>query len=251
MNSKEYITSGNIEAYVLGLCTPQEKAEAEAMRLQYPEVNEAIAAFEMAVEKEFTGNPSKTNTVLDAKILQSLNALQTTELSPTQAPVKRINWFKLAAAAAVVLLIGSSILNYTLYNKTKEQELALADKQNETSLPVTDYNILKNPAITPVAMNGVGIHTICRCTMFWDKKTGKAYIMIHHLVPSSPGNNYQLWATVNGQPVSIGLINDKIRDRFIEMPNVPKDASGFSVTLEKAGGSSSPTESETYLVGRI
>lgn len=252
MNSKEYIISGNIEAYVLGLCTPEEKAEAEAMRLQYPEVNEAIVAFEKALEKEFTGNPSPTSTALDATILQSLNALGTPVIPIAPAPVKRSNWFKMAAAAAVVLLIGSSILNYTLYNKTKAQELALETKQNEAaSLPIADYSVLKNPAITPVAMNGVGIHAICRCTMFWDKKTGKAYIMIHHLVPSSPGNNYQLWATVNGQPVSIGLINDKIRDRFIEMPNVPNDASGFSVTLEKAGGSSSPTESETYLVGRI
>lgn len=251
MDSKEYITSGHIEAYVMGLCTPQEKAEAEAMRLQYPEVNEAIVAFEQALEKEFTTNPSSTNAALDAKILHSLNALQATELHTVQAPVKRINWLKLAAAAAVVLLIGSSILNYTLYNKTKEQELALAGKQNETSLPVTDYNILKNPAITPVAMYGVGIHAVCRCTLFWDKKTNKAYIMIHHLATPPPNTNYQLWANINGQQVSVGLLNDKIRDRFIEMPNIPKEATGFSVTLEKEGGSTTPTENETYLVGRI
>jgi Anti-sigma-K factor rskA len=151
----------------------------------------------------------------------------------------------------VVLLIGSSILNYSLYNKTKEQELALAGQQNETSLPVADYNILKNPAITPVAMYGVGLHAICRCTMFWDKNSGKAYIMIHHLVPASPDHNYQLWATVNGQSVSVGVVNDKIRDRFILINNMPKAATGFFVTLEKAGGSSTPTESETYLAGSI
>lgn len=255
MNSNEFITSGIIEAYVMGLCTPQEKTEVETMRLQYPEVNSAILQFETELEKQFTGNAATTAPALDDKILTTLGNLHTAPvISLQQAPVKKLNWYKMAAAAAVVLLIGSAIFNYTLYNKTKvqEEELALASKQpQETTLPVADYKILKNPAITPVAMRGVGIHAVCRCTMFWDKQTGKAYIMIHHLMPITASNNYQLWALVNGKPVSVGILNDKIRDRFIELPNVPQNAEGFSVTLEKAGGSNAPTENETYLVGRI
>jgi anti-sigma-K factor RskA len=253
MNSNEFITSGIIEAYVMGLCTPQEKAEVETMRLQYPEVNNAILQFETELEKQFTGNAATTTPALDDKILNTLGELNSAPvIALQQVPVKKLNWYKMAAAAAVVLLIGSAVFNYTLYNKTKEQEIALAAKQpEETSLPITDYNIMKNPAITPVAMRGVGIHAVCRCTMFWDKQTGKAYIMIHHLMPITAGNNYQLWATVNGKPVSVGILNDKIRGRFVEMPNVPHDAEGFSVTLEKAGGSNAPTENETYLVGRI
>jgi anti-sigma-K factor RskA len=118
-------------------------------------------------------------------------------------------------------------------------------------LPAADFAVMTDRSITPVAMYGVGYHAICRCTMFWDKNTGKAYIMIHHLVPAPDGKNYQLWAMVNGKPVSAGIVNEKIRGRFIEMPNVPETSTAFIVTLENAGGSTTPTESETYLAGKI
>jgi anti-sigma-K factor RskA len=87
--------------------------------------------------------------------------------------------------------------------------------------------------------------------MFWDKKTGKIYIMIHHLPLTSSEKDYQLWAMVDGKPVSVGIINEEIRGRFIEMENVPSNAIAFTVTLEKAGGSQQPTVEETYLSGKI
>jgi anti-sigma-K factor RskA len=251
MDSQEFIKSGKIEAYVMGLCSTEERVEVEELRLTHPEINQAVSLFETALEKQFLATSTQTGDALDRKILQSLAALQTPVVPIQQAKIKNSNWLKPVAAAAIVLFAASSIFNYTLYNKTKEQQEVLAQKQKEISLPPADYSILKNPTITPVAMYGVGLHAICRCTMFWDKKTGKAYIMIHHLIPSSPNNNYQLWANVNGQPVSVGIINDKIRDRFIEVTNVPKEATGFSVTLEKSGGNNTPTVDQTYLIGNI
>ncbi len=255
MNSKEFITSGIIEAYVMGLCTPQEKAEVESMRLQHTDVHEAILLFEAELENKFTAEATETLPALDTKILQTLSQLNAAPIIPIQqALVKKINWFKPVAAAAFLLLGGSTILNFILYNKTKQQQTELAVIQQKpvtNTLPNADFAVLTNKTITPVAMYGVGLHAICRCTMFWDKRTGKAYIMIHHLVPAPQGKNYQLWAMVNGKPVSAGIINDKIRDRFIEVPNVPEAANGFSVTLENEGGSAMPTEDETYLVGRI
>lgn len=254
MNSNEFITSGIIEAYVMGLCTPQEKAEVESMRMQYADVNNAILQFENELEKQFTGNAAATTPALDDKILTTLHNLNTAPVIPLQAPVKKINWYKPVAAAALLLLGASAVFNYILFNKTiqQQQELAAAAQQpvNKT-LPAADFAVLTNKTITPVAMYGVGLHAICRCTMFWDKRTGRAYIMIHHLMPAPQGKKYQLWANVNGKPISVGLIDDTIRDRFIEVPNIPEGAAGFSVTLENEGGSAMPTENETYLVGSI
>ena len=86
---------------------------------------------------------------------------------------------------------------------------------------------------------------------FGIKKTGKIYIIIHHLPQPSSTKDYQLWAMVNGKPVSVGIIQDEIRGRFIEMKEIPSDATEFIVTLEKAGGNESPTMEETYMSGRI
>jgi hypothetical protein len=253
MDINQYISSGIIEMHVMGLCPPEESAELELMRTQHPQLHEAILQFEIEFEKNAFQSSSVTGSELDSKILQSLNALQTPVVSMqvSNAKVKTFNWLKPAAAAAVVLFAVSSIFNYTLYKKTKEQQLALAETKKVTSLPEKDYAVLKTPGITPVAMYGVFPHNVCRCTLFWDKKTGKAYMMIHHLVSSGAEKQYQLWAMVNDKPVNVGVVDDTIRDRFVELKNVPEGATAFTVTLENAAGSTTPTVEETYLSGKI
>ena len=52
MNIKEYISSGIIESYVLGLASEQERAEFEQICLQYPELVAARNEFEEALEKQ-------------------------------------------------------------------------------------------------------------------------------------------------------------------------------------------------------
>jgi hypothetical protein len=251
MDINNYISSGIIEMYVTGLCSAAEITELELLRSQYPQLNDAVIQFEIEFEKNalqigtITGNP------LDSKIINALQQLQT-PVTPLQPKVKRLNWLKPLAAAAVLLLIISSIFNYTFYKKNKEQLIALNSKDPQSaSLPEVDYNILKDPTITPVAMYGVAPHNICRCTLFWDKKTGKVYMMIHHLVPSTNEKKYQLWAMVNNKPVNVGMVNDGIRDRFIELQNVPEAATAFSVTLENATGSATPTDGNQWLYGKI
>ena len=253
MDIKEYISSGIIEQYVLGLCTKEEAMELEQLRNQYPDLKEAILQYEIELEDKMMKDAILPSSGTDEKILRSLEALQTPVVSISQkGAVRRINWYKTFAAASVLLLAVCSYFIYTLNKKSSSlaNELATTKNQGE-GLPLADYKIMMDPSITPVAMYGFGIHSICRCTMYWDKKTGKMYIMIHHLPRSSSAKDYQLWAMVNGKPVSIGIIKDEIRGRFIELQNVPPGAIAFSVTLENAGGNTTPTESETYLTGKI
>ena len=167
------------------------------------------------------------------------------------AVTKRSGWLRAVAAAAILLLSISVIYNYTMYKKMRSQELALASKDTTTSLPAADYAVLKDPAITPVAMYGVAPYTLCRCTMYWDKKTGKAYMMIHHLIPSPQDKKYQLWAMVNNKPVNVGMVHDEIRDRFIQLENVPEGATAFAVTLENIGANQTPSLDQTFLYGKI
>ena len=255
MDINQYISSGIIEMYVMGLCSDEEKAALEVMRPQYAELDTAISAFEKTFEKNLLQNVTMPGGEIDAKILSSFNSLQTPVIDIAtsinlQPKIRKINWYKLMAAASVILLVVSGFFNYSFYKKMNSQELALNQKGLYSPLPLSDYEVLKQPNITPIAMYGVDPYIKCRCTMFWDKNSGKVYVMIHHLIPSSSGTNYQLWAMVNKKPVSVGIMDDSIRDRFIEMQNMPGGATDFIVTLEKKGGGSSPSE-ETVLSGRI
>lgn len=238
--------------YVMDLCSQQERDELDALRKMHPSIEDAITEFEMQLENKLMQDAIVPGHLIDTKIINSIKQNNKVNFTATKSNSNKIIWLQSVAAAAILLLLISSVFNYFLYKKSSQQQILLA-KQNipiVPTLPVSDYNILKQPTITPVAMYGVAPHSICRCTMFWDKPTGKAYIMIHHL-PTASGYNYQLWALVNGKPQSIGVINDAIRDRFIEISNVPANATAFTVTLEKLGGSPSPSVDETYLSGHI
>lgn len=251
MDIQQYIASGIIEMYVMGLCSPEEEKELEQLQHQHPELQEAILQYEKEMEDKMLQNSTLPTAETDKRILKKLESLQAPVIPITSAKTgKRINWLKPVAAAAVLLLGISAYFNYSLYNKNKKQE-ALIAASTSSPLPAGDYAVITNPSITPVAMYGVGTHTICRCTMFWDKQTGKAYIMIHHLPKSSSSRDYQLWAEVDGRTVSVGIINDEIRGRFIEVTNVPGQSVAFKVTLENAGGAQTPTIAETYLEGKI
>lgn len=258
MNILEYISSGIIEQYVMGLCNDSEKKELETLRKQYPELDKAIIEYEILLEENMQKNFTLPSAETDDIILKKLDQLQSAQnITSTPAIVRKINpiaigWLKPFAAAAILLLIVSGYFIYTLNNKATRLQTELAKaKKAPATLPLADYKIMLDPRITPVAMYGVGTHAICRCTMFWDKKTGKIFIMIHHLPMSSSSKDYQLWAMVDGKPVNIGIINDAIRGRFIEMEKVPVAATSFTVTLEKAGGNPTPTMAEEYLRGNI
>ncbi len=258
MDIKEYIASGIIEQYVLCLCDEAEAKELEQLSNLYPELKNAIQHYEIELEERMMKDVQLPSPETDEKILRSLEALQTPVISISQknilqhSKLKTTGWVKPFAVAAIFLLAVCSYFIYTLNKKTNTLEQQLAETKNTSEgLPAADYAIMKDPSITPVALYGFGIHSICRCTMFWDKRTGKLYIMIHHLPQSSTAKDYQLWAMVDGKPVNVGIIKDEIRGRFIEMQNVPGGANAFTVTLENAGGSSTPTESATYLTGKI
>ncbi len=253
MNIENYISTGIIEQYVMGLCTAQEKIELELLRQKDAILDKAIINFEIELESKMMRNAFLPGVNTDDKILQTLQSLGTpvVAMQTEDKKIKRLSWIKIVAAASVLLFGVSTFFNYTQYKENKTQAAELAVKNNlPSSLPLANYNILKDPTITPVAMIGQGYHAICRCTMFWDKKTGKAYVMIHHLVPSGENYDYQLWANVNGKQVSVGMINDKIRDRFVEVTGVPEDSKEFTVTMEKNGGATVP-DADVVLKGTV
>ncbi len=270
MNIQEYISSGIVEQYALGLCSDEERSELETLLLQYPQLQEALYEFEKNLELKMMRQDLQPSVAADKKILAAIDELGATVIPIDSISTKKSGWIKLFAVAASLLIVVAVYFLYTLNNENKKlkEQLASAQPKKEmpaqeikkempsassglSTLPKGDYEIMIDPTITPVAMYGVGTHSICRCTIFWNKKTGKMYMFIHHLPQSSSAKDYQLWAMVNDKPVSVGIVQDDIRGRFIEISGVPSDSASFIVTLEKAGGNNTPTLEETYLSGKI
>lgn len=261
MTAQEYIQSGAIENYILGMANDAEARELEQMRALYPEVNDAIMRFEAELEAHCLdaaiAPPDESKKRIIAAI--GIGQISTEPVAKVvELPAKRKSqWMQYAAAACIAIMMGSVFMNFMLMGRIKRMgseigELRIAankiDSQNSFE---AQYAFMRDPAIMPVAMYGTPEHSVCKSSLYWDKQTGKAYIIIHHLFQQSDDKDYQLWAIVDGKPVSIGIFRPGDKMKPLIMNNVPEKTSVFAVTLEKKGGSPTPSLDQMYLKGQM
>ena len=72
MDIKAYIESGVIESYVLGIADAKEAAALEQMIAQYPEIKQAVSAFEASLEKTALENAVQATAQVKEKLFAGL-----------------------------------------------------------------------------------------------------------------------------------------------------------------------------------
>jgi anti-sigma-K factor RskA len=261
VNIKEYISSGLIESYVLGLATPQERAEFEKLCAEYPELAAARDAFEASLEKLSMENAVTPPVHLREKIANAINFEEKTDsTSSTQtAPVRSLNWLKYAAAACLILLAGSVYWNLDLYNRNRQ----LATSNDTLTKQASDYSaklaeiqstrqIMQNPNIKMARLDGMPASPNSFATVYWDTLSKDVYLMVNNLPMPATDKQYQLWALLDGQPIDLGVFEirqEKMLPIF-RMQNA-QSVQAFAITLERKGGSVTPTVDSMYVMGRL
>lgn len=275
MNIQEYIKSGIIESYVLGMASSAEAAELEQLCLQYPDIKQALTDFELTLETNALSNAIAPPPQLKQQIFTALQSefvastIDQSEISKSpvtplnDTPVVKMNQpSRFLAAASIILLVISGGMNIYFYSKFKEttqqyQALVLekntlqANNQIMQTKSLDMFNsmqMMTDPNMQKVSMPGIAGKEMNYATVFWDMKTKDVYILPNKLPQPTNGKQYQLWAIVDGKPVDAGVINDCAG--LCKMKNIPA-ASMFAITLEKSGGSETPTLSEMYVAGKV
>jgi len=260
LTAQEYIQSGAIESYIFGLADEAEARELEQMRAQHTDVNEAFLRFEAELEQQSMQAAIAPPADVKNKIMAAIGITEEdSRVKVFAMPPKRRQWTQYAAAACVAIMFGSVFMNFILMGRVKNMNAEISDLKiaannkpaDSTKDTDSQFAFFKDPNLKPVAMYGTPTHEVCNSSLYWDKKTGKAYIVIHHLFEQADDKDYQLWAIVDGKPVSIGIFRPGDKMKPLIMNNVPDKASMFAVTLEKKGGSPTPTMKEMYLKGQM
>ncbi len=281
MEIQEYITSGIVESFVLGLASPEEVQELTVMRLQYPELDAAIIEFEMEVEAQGQMNavapPPRVKEnlfdLLEDSFQTPVKTIQSPEekisevgdgTQPVEVPVMSIDrtegsapvWRKFATAAAVILFLANAAGSIYLYNKYSNLNTAYARLQQENAQEKLKFNSLyadiirmQDTKVQMVRMEGVQGKEGNLATVFWDRETNEVFLFKNNLPEAEKGKQYQLWAIVDGQPVDAGMIADDC-EGLCKLKNIP-NAQAFAITLEKEGGSPTPTMEQLYVLGAI
>ena len=267
MNKNDIISSSLLELYALGLTSPGETAQVQEWAALYPEIKEEIEAIEMSLESYARAHSAEPSPLIKHKILSQIaqddhrniyNISPVTNGKP-QSDIYRLPVsLKWAAAAILIMLAGSIVLTYSYYNRYRSanRELQLArqkiDEQNQAGLAMkNDMNVMADKNSLPVVLKGTPHAPDALAKIYWMKTNGDVYVDPSNLPDVPSGKQYQLWAIVDGKPVDGGMISTEKGIYHIQKMKSFGHAEAFAITLEKAGGSPTPTMDQMYVISKI
>ncbi len=264
MNKEEFISSGLLELYAMGISSDEETQMVNEHLQQFPELKEELKEIEIALENYALSNAVEPSSSVKEKIINQVFPGAEKKV-PQTAPVVSINksnaiplFYKSVAAAVFILLIGSMILNYTYFNKyhSTQRQLEVAqqklDQQEKSNQAMShDLNVVTNKYALPVVLNGTPHAPDALAKIFWMKNTGEVYIDPSNLPKVPPGMQYQLWGIVDGKPVSGGMIQTSKGIYHIQKMKSFGIVDAFAITLEKAGGSPTPNLDEMIVSAKM
>jgi anti-sigma-K factor RskA len=264
LNKEEFISSGLLELYAMRISSPEETQIVEATLKQFPELKQELEDIEISLEEYAHANAIEPPASAKEKIMSRVFAESGKEENKN-ARVVPINkktaipmFYKWIAAASIILLIGSMIVNYSYYEKYHDtkQELITAQRtieqqQKSNQAMNQDMDIVTNKYAEPVVLKGTPKAPDAVAKIFWMKNTGDVYINPTNLPQAPAGKQYQLWAIVDGKPVDGGMITTEKGAYHIQKMKSFGKAQAFAITLEKEGGSPTPTMSEMVVIAKM
>ncbi len=278
MDIKAYISSGIIESYVLGLASEEEVSILNCIRKNNVEVEQAIAEAEEALEaladnqaiempmqlKQNIWNRLVTENLVPSEGEEVIETQSDSSAGPHEVVVmnadrkgfvKRSYTWAIAASLLLAVSIGTNIFLYQRkqesVNKLNQTAILFDAQQEKLAILQDKWTLVQNPTIKTILLKGVENKMDYRALVFWDQSSKTVYLSIEHLPPAPKGKQYQLWAMVDGKPVSAGVfpldVKADIASKMLDIPH----AQAFAITLEDEGGKDVPTLSALCVMGTI
>ena len=281
-NLKAYIESGVLELYVLGDLTPEETLRVEEIASQNQEIRDEIAAIELAMENYAMLNAIEPSIDLETKIFEKLglnNHLETAEITPVVENEPRvvrldssdgkIRTLRFALVACIALLIISTAALFITYNKlnTAHDQIATLNLDKEKFAGLASQLEFENKGLdnmvamsdskewATIKMAGQAFSPKSKMNVYWNKKDKS--VLINYVAMDLPKadqqHEYQLWALVNGKPISLGVFGktDSTANEALKNMQAIQEAQAFAVTLEPKGGSVNPTMDKLTVMGGV
>ncbi len=274
----EYIASGILESVTLGLASPQEVQEVECLSKIYPEIRAEFVRIQKSFEDMMLESAQAPDPSIRASLLKTI-AETPQEKAPekkSEAKIVSLNtapevkgvspMWKMMAAASIILTIGVSALWYNSNSEVKRMDNAMASmkkaqQKNEQVLQAmtlekdhlqTVQEVLAEQSTRTVMMSGTDMEPTASVKVMWSKDMKKAVMHAEKITPPPANMQYQLWVIADGKPVSVGLFTYDEVEQMTEPFDVnAQNITAFAITLEKMGGSPTPTMEKMVVMGPI
>jgi anti-sigma-K factor RskA len=282
VDAQRYISSGIIESYVVGLATDQEVRELEAAMAQMPEVKAAVEAARLDMERYVQLFAAAPPAEAKDRIFQRLSGEGPDNIVPAggsdegynypeeEEPVKEKRMvgavWQYIAAAAIIGLMASLFFNYNYQMSIAgweekyqallfDKEKVLADQGvHQTKLQAAEQMLDR---LRQSDMKMVRMYTASKArpnllaTVYMVPKSEDAYLTVSNLPEPPADQQYQLWGIVNNKPVDAGVFDMGDAAKGFQKVKYVPGAQLYAVTLEKKGGSPTPTLTAMYVAGKV
>ena len=230
----------------------------------YPEVKTEFDSIQEVMEKYALEHAIKPDASVKQKILSRLNhfgekesftpttfsnKVDTLSVRPSNSGgVKRLNFYKLIAAASVILFIITAVVGFNYYSRYKEvseQYVVINNKlkQDETKDEAmhSAMEVISSKYARPVMLNGTPHAPEAVAKIYWMKdKGGDVYVDPTNLPDAPSDKQYQLWAIIDGKPVDAGMISKSKGTYHIQKMKAFGNVQAFAITMESNGGNPTP-----------
>jgi anti-sigma-K factor RskA len=278
VNVQEYIESGIIESYVMGLASEPERAEFERLCAEHPELLAARKKFEERLEGYASENAVIPPPEVKVKVLEAIGKpVSRTEIASIPPKIVTMRHEKeqpekeqpekgtagtpfiprLVAAASIVLFLAMGYLYY----QTKQENKDLTDTNDrlKTSLDTTknvldrivkeQADVVSNPNVTVVNMVGTTVAPKSSANIYWDSASSNVYLVVKNMPKLPSDKQYQLWALIDSKPKDLGVFDATDSKVILQMKNTQK-AQAFAITIQQKGGSPSPDLQKLQSMGK-
>lgn len=261
MNIEEYISSGILEAYVLGDLSAEEMLDVEAKLKVHPELKEELAKIEATSEQLLLKASITPRASVKTALFEKIESDKEAPVIPLRQ--ESMTW-RYAAAASIVFGLFSSFLAYTYWSRWQESQSNLTQLlaqnqriaqdystvQNHLEEIETEVRITTNPDFERVVMKGTPNAPQSIASVYWNARTKEVYLSIQNMKALSKENQYQLWAIIDGKPVDCGVFDSSIAG-LLKMKDASQFPTTFAVTIEPRGGKSSPSLETMQVAGNV
>jgi anti-sigma-K factor RskA len=267
------ISSGDLELYVLGALPAEDAYRVEQLMAIFPEVREEVDRIsdtieKLAIQSSFTpSEKAKENIFNTFKQLNAeagapspvkTNDIENPEETTSTGKVVQFRGYRYIVAASLVLLVVSIGLLVALINQNQGKDKLINTLNQKVEVVSNDarqqsgaydrlVNLLKDQDYEQIRLLPLPGKPQSTVNVYWNQKTSDVYLLNMSLPPAPTGKQYQLWAIVDGKPVSAGMLSGT---HTTEKMTGFEKAQAFAITLEKAGGSETPTMDQMYVMGK-
>jgi anti-sigma-K factor RskA len=266
MDINEYIASGTLELYALGAASDQERREVECLASIYPEIRQELDQLTEAMEKYALTYSAAPPAELKAQIMGKLSfgeAKAEPETKPVyiHKPTYNFTWVAAASIGLVMLAFALFLVNQlresqqvqatlrTTNNSLQDEIRQIRERQLGSEATIA---LLKKPGTRQIPVLGNDKAPDGRLTVYWNATTKEVAVETSGLPQLAEDQQYQLWSLVGGKPIDAGVFENNLSNSQIQRLNRAIGAAdAFAVTIERRGGSPTPTLTALVAMGKV